>query len=84
MWKINSHNRPNRLLKKFSLIPKQSINNANQQKLIAPYYRTATGKRSVLYQGYKLWNSEISENPKLKENIKSFCKQFQADLLDLV
>ena len=84
MWKINSHNSPNRLLKKFSLISKQSINNANQQKLIAPYYRTTTGKRSVLYQGYKLWNSEISENAKLKENIKGFCKQFQADLLDSV
>ena len=84
MWKLNSHNLPNCLLNKFSLIDSQTINNANQQKLIIPYYRTTTGKRSVLYQGYKLWNSEISVNAKLKENIKCFCKQFQPDLLDSV
>ena len=68
------------LLNKFSLMHSQAINNANQQKLILPYYRATTGKWSVLYQGYKLWNSEISVNAKLLETIKSFCKQFQADL----
>ena len=78
MWKLNSHNLPNCLLKKFSLIHNQTINNANQQKLIIPYYRTTMGKRSVLYQGYKLWNFEISVNA------KSFCKQFQVDLLDSI
>ena len=35
----------------------------------------------MLYQGYKLWNSEILVNANLKKTIKSFCKQFQADLL---
>ena len=84
MWKLNSQNPSNCLLIKFSLIHNQAINNANQQILIIPYYRTTTGKKSVLYQGYKLWNSEISVNAKLKETIKCFCKQFQADLLDSV
>ena len=70
MWKLSSHNLPNCLLNKFSLIHNQAINDANQQKLIIPYYRTPTGKRSVLYQDYKLWNSEISVNAKLKENIE--------------
>ena len=50
--------------------------NANQQKLITPYYRTATGKRPVLYQGYKLWDSEISVSAKLRETIEDFSKQF--------
>ena len=84
MWKLNSHNLPNCLLKKFFLIHNQAINNTNQQKLIIAYCRTATGERSVLYQGYKLWNSEILVNAKLKDNIKRFCKQFQADLLESV
>ena len=83
-WKLNSHNLSNCLLNKSSLIHNQAINNANQQKLIIQYYRTITGERSALNQGYKLWNSEISANAKLKENIKSFCKHFQANLLDLV
>ena len=84
MWKLNSHNLPNCLLKKFFLIHNQAINNTNQQKLIIAYCRTTTGERSVLYQGYKLWNSEILVNAKLKDNIKRFCKQFQADLLESV
>ena len=83
MWKLNSHKLPNCLLNKFSLIRSQAIN-ANQQKLITPYYGTATAKRSVLYQGNKLWCSKISVNAKLQETIKNFCKQFQADLLDSV
>ena len=53
MWKLSSQNLPNCLLNKFSLIHNQAINNANQ-KLIIPYYRATTGKRSVPYQGYKL------------------------------
>ena len=80
MWKLNSHNLSNCLLNKLSLTHNQAISNANQRKLIIPYYRPTTEKRSVLYQGYKLWNSEISLNAKLQETIKSFCKQFQADL----
>ena len=83
MWKLNSQNLANCLLNKFSLIHNQTINNANQQKLTIPYYITTTGKRSVLYQGYKLWNPEILVNAKLKET-KKFCEQFQADLLDSV
>ena len=84
MWKLNSLNLPNCLLKKFFLIHNQAINNTNQQKLIITYYKTTTGKRFVLYQGYKLWNSEILVNAKLKDNIKRFCEQFQADLLESV
>ena len=74
------HSLPDCSWNKFSLIHHQAIN-ANQQKLITPYYRTTTGKRPVLYQGYKLWNSEISVSAKLRETIEGFSKQFQADLL---
>ena len=84
MGKLNAHSLPNCLLSKFSLIHNQAIDNANQPKPIIPYYRATTEKRSVLYEVYKLWNSEILVNAKLKGNIRSFCKQFQIDLLDLV
>ena len=41
-------------------------------------------EKGLLYQGYKLWNFKISVNAKLQETIKSVCKQFQFDQLDLV
>ena len=84
MGKLNAHSLPNCLLSKFSLIHNQASDNANQAKPIIPYYRATTEKGSVLYEVYKLWNSEILVNAKLKRNIRSFCKQFQVDLLDSV
>ena len=62
MRKLNSHNLPNCLLNKISLICNQAINNSNQQKLIIPYYRTTTGNRSVLNQGCQRWKFRWMQN----------------------
>ena len=62
MWKLNSHNPPNCLLNKISLIRNQAIDNANQQKLIISYYRTTTGNRSVLNQGCQRWKFRWMQN----------------------
>ena len=82
MWKLNSHNLPNCLLNKISLIRNQAINNANQQKtnytILQNYHWKYVCTES------RLSTLEIQVDAKLKENIKSCCKQFQADLLDLV
>ena len=37
-------------------------NHIDQSKIVISCYRRTTNKRSILYQGCKLWNSEISKN----------------------
>ena len=80
-WILKSHNLRNCLLNEFSLMHSHTINNVNQQKLIIPCYRTKPGKRYVLCQDYKLWNSKILVNAKLHEiTIKTFCRSIRQGL----
>ena len=82
MWKLLAKNHPNSIIEQFSLHFNEAINNTNCERLIIPYYRTSIGKKSLLYQGYKIWNLEISANIKNKESYNNIAKNYHKYLLD--
>ena len=61
LWKPVNNQQPKCLQEKFPLKINEAINNPNNNKMIIPYRKTTTGKRSLSYEGYKLWNLEIPE-----------------------
>ena len=82
MWELLTKNHPDFIIEQFPLHFNEAINNTNGKKLIIPYYRTSTGNKSLLYQGYKIWNLEIPANIKNKESYNNFAKNYHKYLLD--
>ena len=64
--------------------PCKAAANTNSEKLIIPYCRTSIGKKSLLYQQYKIWNLEIPANIKNKESYNNFAKNYHKYLLDKI
>ena len=82
MWKLLAKKHPDSIIEQFSLHFNEAINNTNGEKLIIPYCRTSIGKKSLLYQGCKIWNLEIPANIKNKESYNNFTKNYHKYLLD--
>ena len=82
MRKLLSKEHPESIIEQFPLHFNEAINNTNGEKLIIPYHRTSIGKKSLLYQGYKIWNLEIPANIKSKESYNNFAKNYPKYLLD--
>ena len=82
MWKLLAKKHPDSIIEQFPLQFNEAINNTNTEKLIIPYYRTSIGKKSLLYQKYKIWNIEIPANIKNKESYNNFAKNYYKYLLD--
>ena len=83
MWKLLAKKHPDSIVEQFpSLHFNEAINNTNGEKLIIHYYRASRGKKSLLYQGYKIWNLEIPANIKYKESYNNFAKTYCKYLLD--
>ena len=82
MWKLSAKKHPDSTIEQFPLHFNETINNTNNEKLIIPYYRTPIGKKSLSYQGYKIWNHEITANIKNKESYSNFAKNYHKYLLD--
>ena len=82
MWKLLAKKHPDSIIEQFPLHFNEAINNTNSEKLIIPYYRTSIGKKSLLYQGYKIWNLEIPANIKNKESYNNFAKNYHKYILD--
>ena len=74
MWKLVNNQQPKCLKEKFPLKNNEAINNPSSNKMIIPYRRITIGKRSLSYEGYKLWNLEIPDYIMYKkpENTKTF------------
>ena len=82
MWKLLAKKHPDSIIEQFPLHFNEAINNTNTEKLTITYYRTSIGKKSLLYQGYKIWNLEIPANIKNKESYNNFAKNYHKYLLD--
>ena len=82
MWKFLAKKHPDAIIEEFPLHVNERINNTNSEKLIITYYRTSVGKKSLLYQGYKIWNLEIPAHIKNKESYSNFAKNYDKYLLD--
>ena len=82
MRKLLAKKHPDSITEHFPLHLNEAINNTNGEKLIIPYYRTSIEKKSLLYQGYKIWNLQIPANIKNKESYNNFAKNYHKYLLD--
>ena len=82
MWKLLAKKHPGSITEQFPLHFNEAINNSNGEKFIILYYKTSVGKKSLLYQGYKIWNLEILANIKNKESYNNFAKNYPKCLLD--
>ena len=82
MWKLLAKKHPDPIIEQFPFQFNKVINNTNSEKLIIPYYRTSIGKKSLSYQGCKIWNLEIPANIKNKESSNNFAKNYHKYLLD--
>ena len=82
IWKLLAKKHPDSIIEQFPLHFNEAINNTNTEKLTITYYRTSIGKKSLLYQGYKIWNLEIPANIKNKESYNNFAKNYHKYLLD--
>ena len=82
MWKPLSKKHPDSIIEQSPLHFNEAITNNNDKKLIIPYYKTSIGKKSLLYQGYKIWNLQIPANIKNKESYNNFAKNYHKYLLD--
>ena len=60
---------------------KNTINSANC-RLTIPYFRAELGNRTLLYQGFKLWNQEIPTQIKNQKTVKNLTKNYQENLLN--
>ena len=60
-WKLTREDLPESLPVKVVMYNKAK-NHIDQSKIVISCYRRTKSKRSILYQGCKLWNSEISKN----------------------
>ena len=69
MWKLLAKKHPDSITEQFSLHFNEAINNTNGEKLIIPYYRTSIGKKSLLYQGYRIWNLKFLQTSRTKKAI---------------
>ena len=81
MWNLTNHKLPTSIIEQFPLKYNEAIN-SQKDKLIIPYFRTSTGKRSLSYSSLHLWNYKIPSNIKCKESSKSFSKAYKGYLLD--
>ena len=83
MWKLLAKKKyPDSITEQFPLHFNEAINNTNNKIIIIPCYKTSLGKKSLLYQGYKIWNLEIPANVKNKESYNNFAKNYHKYLLD--
>ena len=82
MWKLLAKKHPDSIVEEFPLHFHETINNTNSEKLIIPYYRTSIGKKSLLYQGYRICNLKIPANIKNKESYNNFAKNSHKYSLD--
>ena len=69
MWKLLAKKHPDSIVEEFPLHFHETINNTNSEKLIIPYYRTSIGKKSLLYQGYRIWNLKFLQTSRTKKAI---------------
>ena len=65
---------PEVICDKYPLVYNSSINNSDQTKLVAPYFKTTAAVSSLVYQGYKTWNA-IPSPIKPLANTKLFTKK---------
>ena len=82
MWKLLAKKHLDSIIEQFSLHFNEAINNTNGEKFIMPYYRTSIEKKSLLYQGYKIWNLGIPANIKNKESYNNLAKNYRKYLVD--
>ena len=74
MWKLLAKKHPDSIIEQFPLHFNEAINNTNTEKLTITYYRTSIGKKSLLYQGYKIWNLKILQTSRTKKAITILLK----------
>ena len=84
MWKLLAKNHPDSIIEQFPLHFNKAINNTKSKKLIIHYYRITIGKKSLLYQGFKIWNLKIPANIKNNKSYNSFAKNYHKYLLDVI
>ena len=58
---------PSCIKEQFSVKFSNAINSVNC-RLTIPYFRTELGKKTLLYQGFKLWNRGFYSNKKSKHS----------------
>ena len=80
MWNLLTKKHPDSIIERFPLHFNEAINSANGEKLIIPYYRPLVGKKSLFYQGYKIWNLEIPANIKNKESYNNIAKNLADEI----
>ena len=79
MWKLVNNQQPKCLKEKFPLkINEAIINNPNNNKMIILHRRNTTGKRSLSYEGYELWNLEIPEYIRSQKILSRFSRSYHA------
>ena len=72
---------PSCIKEQFPVKFSNAINSANC-RLTIPYFRTELGKKTLLYQGFKLWNREIPTQIKNQNTVKNLTKNNQENLLN--
>ena len=82
MWKLVNNQQPKCLKEKFPLKNNEAINNPSSNKMIITYRRTTIGKRSLSYEGYKLWNLEIPDYIRNQKTLRRFSRSYHAYLID--
>ena len=82
MSKLVSNQQPKCVKEKFPFTINEAINNSSNNKMITPYRRTTTGKRSLSYEGYKLWNLEIPDYIRTQKTLRRFSRSYHAYLID--
>ena len=80
-WKLIKNLPPSCIIEQFLVKFRNTINSANC-RLTVPYFGTELGKRTLLYQGFKLWNQEIPTQIKNQNTVKNLTKNYQENLLN--
>lgn len=79
IWKLINNWHPSYVKEQFPVAFSKAITSTNCRQT-KPYFRTETGKRTLLYQGLKLWKQEIPTLIKNQTKVKNFTKNHQENV----
>ena len=81
MWKLINNCHTGCIKEQFPVTFSNTIN-STKCRLTIPRLRIEAGTRTLLYQGFKLWNQEIPTLIKNQNTVKNFFKNYQENLLN--